>query len=82
MARGAVPVAPDWEVQRDLLDGGTTGWLVSLDEDDLCETLRVAVDDHEERAKKAAAGLERFRTHYASDVVAARLLGILDQVAA
>lgn len=42
----------------------------------------MAVDDHEERAKKAAAGLEHFRRYYASGVVAARLLGILGQVAA
>ena len=75
MSQGTVPIAPDWEVQREILDGGAAGSLV---EPGSARALRLSlehlIEHHDDRARLAESSYGRFTSTYAPGHVARRFL--------
>jgi glycosyltransferase involved in cell wall biosynthesis len=73
MSQGTVPVAPNWEVQREILDFGRAGSLVQAgNAEALRETLEHLVDDDIQRSILARNAVERFDANYSPRQVAGR----------
>lgn len=70
MAMGAVPVVPDWEVQREIVASGAAGVITPLRVDALAERLRVLVSDHDSRLQLAIRARKRFVDEYEAHRVA------------
>jgi glycosyltransferase involved in cell wall biosynthesis len=75
MSKGVVPIAPNWEVQRELLENGRAGVLVNPGSS---ESLRVAleclIEDQNHRLEIADNALKRFSANYAPERVAKRFV--------
>lgn len=72
MAWGTIPIAPDWEVQREIVDGGAAGCVVPLVPRKMGEVLRSLFEDDSARVRLGIAALSRFRSDFAPAKVAAR----------
>ncbi len=85
MAQGAIPVAPDMRVQRDILDDGRAGLLIGADGGALAGALADALlgsaSNLPEAGRMARYGAELWRREHAPAVVAARFAELAAAVA-
>lgn len=72
MAAGAVVLVPNWEVQREIADFGNAGIVSDVDAPSVGKALQSALESRTRLMQLALSGLNRYRTHYACDVVARR----------
>lgn len=72
MATGAIPIAPSWEPQRDIVDNGKAGLCCRPDTMDLAQYIDQLVSSQPYREELAIAGLKRFKTTFAREVVAGK----------
>ena len=70
MSHGCGVLAPDWEVQREILDYGRSGVNAAPTVEEVCRGLRTLCQDREKRAEFAEAALQRFEEKYSPKVVA------------
>jgi len=81
MAQGAIPVVPDWEVQREIVDYGKAGIVTSGDASDLASSLERLVDDNDLRTQLALSAKARFDQYFAPSVVARKYSALFHRVA-
>ena len=82
MACGVPPIASASHGPAHIIDDGETGWLCGLhDRAALSDALVEAVDDPEERARRAARGEQAARERFTWPAIAERLEGILREAA-
>lgn len=72
MAQGTIPVVPNWEVQREIVNYGQAGVITSGDAGDLASSLERLCDERDWRLKISANAKCRFVEHYAPSIVAAK----------
>ncbi|MDR3765269.1 MAG: glycosyltransferase family 4 protein [Acidobacteriota bacterium] len=72
MACGTIPVVPNWEVQRELVDEGCAGCITNGESAELSGLLQRLVEEPETRMRLALAARKRFCERYAPEVVAQR----------
>lgn len=83
MACGLPAVAVDRFGPAEIVQDGRTGWLVPPDDEvALARALREAIDDGAERARRGAAARATALERWSWPALAARLAGVLDEVAA
>lgn len=70
MAAGTVPIVPDWEVQREIVDYGVAGCVARPDAHAVAQALGALITDRSGRLEMAMRALERFELHYSSRAVA------------
>jgi glycosyltransferase involved in cell wall biosynthesis len=70
MAKAAIPVVPNWEVQSELVDYGQAGVAVPLDPTLISHSLIQLIDDVSYRHALAYAAVARVKKEYAPPVVA------------
>ena len=70
MAQGAIPIVPDWEVQREIVDYGKAGCVTNGETSNLAAILEKLLDEHDYRANLALNALQRYERHFAPKVVA------------
>jgi glycosyltransferase involved in cell wall biosynthesis len=80
MSRAAVPVVPDWEVQREIVDNGKCGMVVKPDAAHIAAAVETLASDGALRSRLAAAALRRFDSEYAPAAVAARYARLFESV--
>ena len=71
MSHGCGVLAPDWEVQREILDYGRAGFNAAPLAAEVCRALRALCQDREKRIDLAEAALQRFEEKYSPRAVAA-----------
>jgi glycosyltransferase involved in cell wall biosynthesis len=81
MAQGLACVAPPWEVQRELFDGGRAGVLTPCDVHAVGEAIERLIEDDLYRLHLALAGWQRFQERYAPEVVGRRYAEMFRAVA-
>jgi glycosyltransferase involved in cell wall biosynthesis len=82
MACGVPPIAVDRFGPAEIVKDGETGWLVEPDDkDSLRDAIVAAIDDGEERARRAAAARRDAEEQYSWPALAGRLAALLDDVA-
>jgi glycosyltransferase involved in cell wall biosynthesis len=82
MACGLPAVAIDAYGPAEIVDDGSTGWLVAPDDlDGLAAALTDAVDDDAERRRRGAAAYEAARGRYSWPALAHGLAGVYEEVA-
>jgi glycosyltransferase involved in cell wall biosynthesis len=72
MASGAIPIVPDWEVQREIVDEGNAGFIVSHSPEDIGSVLLKLVASESLRVEYGMAALARFKSCFSPANVAAR----------
>jgi glycosyltransferase involved in cell wall biosynthesis len=80
MSRATVPVVPDWEVQREIVDNGKCGMVVKPDAAHIAAAVASLAADGALRTRLAAAALRRFDDEYAPAAVAARYSKLFESV--
>jgi glycosyltransferase involved in cell wall biosynthesis len=70
MSRGTVPVVPDWEVQRELVNAGSCGVIVRVEPNAIATGIESLIRDRELRSELAVNSVRRVREQYAPEVVA------------
>ena len=65
MSRGMVPVVPDWEVQRELVDNGSCGMVVGNDPVRIANAIEELTVDTPHRSRLAMSAIRRFNAEYA-----------------
>jgi glycosyltransferase involved in cell wall biosynthesis len=79
MSQGTVPIVPNWEVQRELVNNGEAGVLVEPgDSRDLRLKLERLIEDDAYRAELAGNAYRRFCGRYAPEQVAKRFLEMFE----
>ncbi len=81
MAQGTIPVVPDWEVQREIVDGGRAGIVTSGEAIDLAASLERLCDDAELRTGLAISARQRFEQFFAPSIVARKYTTLFHRVA-
>ena len=79
MSRGVVPVVPDWEVQREIVDGGECGMIVRCQPASIADAVRQLIVDDTLRQRLAMQTLRRFGNEYAPSVVADRYAALFGE---
>lgn len=72
MANGMVPIVPNWEVQREIVDSGTAGCTTTGEPADLAQLLAALIEDSSMRTNLALAAHQRYEKEFSPDVVAER----------
>ncbi len=80
MARGAIPLASDSPVQRDLLDEGRAGLLAERSAESIVEAIRPGIENPESAKSLAAQAFALWRNRYAPTVVAQQYADLADRV--
>ncbi|MEO8005633.1 MAG: glycosyltransferase family 4 protein [Betaproteobacteria bacterium] len=80
MSRATVPVVPDWEVQREIVDNGKCGVVVKPDPARIAAAVETLATDGAMRSGLAAAATRRFDGEYAPAAVAARYARMFESV--
>lgn len=81
MSRGVVPVVPDWEVQREIVDGGACGMIVHCQPASIADAVRQMIVDDALRQRLAIQALRHFGNEYAPAVVAGRYAALFREAA-
>jgi glycosyltransferase involved in cell wall biosynthesis len=82
MACGVPPIAVDRFGPAEIVKDGETGWLVEPDDkDSLRDAIVAAIDDPEERARRADAARRDAEARFSWPALAGRLASLLDEVA-
>ncbi len=79
MAQGAIPVVPNWEVQREIVDDGKAGIIASGDAAELAHILVRLCDDVEFRHELAFSARQRFKQRFAPSIVASLYASLFRQ---
>jgi glycosyltransferase involved in cell wall biosynthesis len=81
MACGLPPIAVDAQGPAEIVDDGETGWLVPADDEEaMVEALVSAVNDDEERRRRAERAYETARARYSWATLARGLAHVYDDV--
>jgi glycosyltransferase involved in cell wall biosynthesis len=72
MSQGAIPLAANAEVQRDLLDDGTAGWVVPRNADVIADAIGQGVEAPDSARLLARGALHLWDTRFAPELVASR----------
>jgi glycosyltransferase involved in cell wall biosynthesis len=72
MSRGVVPVVPNWEVQREIVDQGRCGVVVNTDSGQIADAVVRLLTDGKFRLELALHARQRFVAEYAPATVAQR----------
>jgi glycosyltransferase involved in cell wall biosynthesis len=70
MALGTIPIVPNWEVQREIVDNGNAGLVASGESRDLAFTLERLSEDRDFRVALARSAWQRFQSHFSPQIVA------------
>lgn len=81
MAQGTIPIAPNWEVQREIVDQGRAGILTSGDPHDLVRWLQHLSEDHDYRMQLAQRAWQRFHSHFTPQIVARKYCNLFHSAA-
>lgn len=81
MSQAAIPVVPDWEVQREIVDYGAAGIVTSGDPLEIARKLEELLDDGNLRIALATNARKRFETSYAPAVVAEKFRSLFHRAA-
>ncbi|HET7104889.1 MAG TPA: glycosyltransferase family 4 protein [Terracidiphilus sp.] len=81
MSQAAIPVVPDWEVQREIVDYGAAGIVTSGDPLEIARKLEELLDDGNLRIALATNARKRFETSYAPEVVAEKFRSLFHRAA-
>lgn len=81
MAQGTIPVVPDWEVQREIVDDGKAGIVTSGDAGDLAASLERLCDDSDLRTRLALSAKQRFEQYFAPSIVAKKYSAMFHRAA-
>lgn len=81
MAQGTIPIAPNWEVQREIVDEGRAGILTSGDPQDLVQHLEQLCTDRALRIALARNAWRRFHSHFAPQIVARKYCELFHRAA-
>ena len=82
MSHGCGVLAPDWEVQREILDYGRAGVNATPTAVEVCRGLRALCQDREKRAELAEAALQRFEEKYSPKAVAIAYISMFEMAIA
>jgi len=80
MAQGTIPVVPDWEVQREIVDNGRCGIVTSGDSTEISRILERLCDDASYRANLSVQARERFLQCFDPKIVARQFHSLFRQV--
>lgn len=80
MSQGTIPVVPDWEVQREIVDYGRAGVITSGDPSELCQWIERLWEDRQWRNDLARKARERFERVYAPAAVARTFRASLSKI--
>lgn len=72
MANGAVPIVPDWEVQREIVEDGKAGIVTGGEPRDIAYVLQRLCEDHQLWRTMSWNALQRFEQHFEPSRVAAQ----------
>lgn len=72
MSRGAIPIVPDWEVQREIVGNGEAGFPVKHDPDCVAQALDRLVTDVDLRLSMGLSAVRRFERLFKAPIVAQR----------
>lgn len=83
LSQGCVPVGPSWESQREIFAGGRAGVNLppSANARYLANVLADLIDNPSRRIQLATAGLSRFHQLYSREVVAPKLISLVEDAA-
>lgn len=81
MAQGTIPVVPDWEVQREIVDYGRAGIVTNGNPVELAASLERLCDDADLRTGLATRAKQRFEQHFAPSVVARKYGSLFHRLA-
>jgi len=70
MAQGTIPLAADSATQRELLDEGRAGWLVTRNAEAIVEAVASGIEAPDSARALAYRALEHWRTRYAPEIIA------------
>ncbi len=70
MAAGTLPIVPDWEVQREIVDYGRAGCIAKPNAQSVAQALEFLIGDKKRRSEMALRALERFELNYSRGAVA------------
>lgn len=70
MAQGTIPIVPNWEVQREIVDYGKAGIVTTGDPNELASIIESLCDDPELRPRLALNVRQRFEERFAPGIVA------------
>lgn len=70
MAQGTIPIAPDWEVQREIVDYGRAGIITSGNAEEIALKLEQLFDDADLRIRLATSAKLRFLRRFSAPIVA------------
>lgn len=82
MSHGCAVLAPDWEVQSEILDHGRAGVNAAPTAESVCSGLRMLSQNREKRIVLAEAALQRFEEKYSPQAVSAAYKLIFDKAIA
>jgi glycosyltransferase involved in cell wall biosynthesis len=80
MAQGTIPIVPDWEVQRELVDYGNAGIIFKSDSFEISQALQSLYNDIDLRRRLAFKAKERFEEHFAPAVVAKKFRSMFQRI--
>lgn len=72
MAQATIPIVPNWEVQREIVDYGKAGVITNGEPLNIAQALELLLEDQDRRTELAINAKRRYQTHYAPEVVAER----------
>jgi len=81
MAQGTIPIAPNWEVQREIVDYGNAGIVTSGDPTELASIIESLCDDPDLRARLALNATQRFEEKFAPGIVAQQYCDLFHRAA-
>jgi glycosyltransferase involved in cell wall biosynthesis len=79
MSQGTIPVVPDWEVQRELVDQGAAGVVTSGSAEHLASVLSQLMGDRDLRRRLSLAAHSRFVKEFEPRVVAQRFASCMSR---
>lgn len=80
MAQGVIPMVPDWEVQRELVDNGNCGIITRGEPAHIAQSLEQLCDDRDFRTNLASQARARYAGRFAPQVVARQLHALFHQI--
>jgi glycosyltransferase involved in cell wall biosynthesis len=72
MAQGTIPMVPNWEVQREIVDAGKAGIITNGGPEEIATRLAQLCDDDNLRRRLATNARQRFQDRFAAPVVASQ----------
>lgn len=80
MSQGAIPIVPDWEVQREIVDYGRAGIITTGEPAEIARILEELLDDPGHREALSWSARKRFADVYSPAKVALQLSALFHRV--